>query len=222
MDDSLIQWLAERLKKPLPGRAAQARFEPELAYGRHFAPPQAGTRRAAVVMLLCRKENHWQLPLALRPATLSSHGGQIGLPGGVIERGETSAAAALRELQEELGIDPARVKLIGQLSPLNIFVSGFLVEPWLACLDGPPLFTASPFEVAEILEVPLAHLLDRRQMGRYHRQARGVRFTAPTLCFEDHCIWGATAMMLGELMSLLEECRGSVSGANETLSWRRT
>lgn len=204
-DRSLTDWLAERLKGTLPGRAAQARFEPELAYGRHFARPLADARQAAVVMLLYRQERRWHLPLTLRPATLSSHAGQIGLPGGVIEPGETSAQAAVRELQEELGIEPGRVELLGELSPLYVFVSNFLVHPWVARLDGPPQFVASPFEVAEILEVPLAHLLDPRQVGRYHRQARGVRFTAPTICFEDHCVWGATAMMLGELVVLLEE-----------------
>ena len=205
-DRSLTDWLAERLRGELPGRVAQARFEPELAYGRHFARPLADARQAAVVMLLYRHEGRWHLPLALRPTSLSSHGGQIGLPGGVIEPGETSGQAALRELQEELGIDPARVTLLGELSPLYVFVSNFLVHPWVALLDGSPKFVASPFEVAEILEVPLAHLLDPSQVGRYHRQARGVRFTAPTICFEDHCVWGATAMMLGELIVLLEEC----------------
>ena len=205
VDRPLIDWLTVRLKAPLPGRAAQARFEPELAYGRHFARPLADARHAAVVMLLYRHDSGWRLPLALRPATLSSHGGQIGLPGGVIEPGETPAQAALRELQEELGIEPARVTLLGQLTPLYVFVSNFLVQPWVACLDGAAQFVASPYEVAEILELPLEHLLDRRQMGRYHRQARGIRFTAPTICFEDHCIWGATAMMLGELAALVEE-----------------
>jgi 8-oxo-dGTP pyrophosphatase MutT (NUDIX family) len=210
ISSSLTSWLAERLKTPLPGRAAQARFEPELAYGRHFAWPLAGARRAAVVMLLYRQHDRWHLPLALRPSTLSSHGGQIGLPGGVIEPGETSAQAALRELQEELGIEPASVELLGKLSPLYVFVSNFLVQPWIGRLEVPAQFIASPLEVAEVLQVPLAHLLDRQHMGRYHRQARGIRFTAPTICFDDHCIWGATAMMLGELIALLEE-RGGVS-----------
>lgn len=211
MERALIDWVAERLKHSLPGRTAQARFEPELAYGRHFARPLADARQAAVVMLLYRKGGRWHLPLALRPAALSSHGGQICLPGGVIEAGETSAQAALRELHEELGVVPGGVKLLGKVSPLYVFVSNFLVHPWIACLTGPAQFVASPFEVAEVLEVPLEHLLDPRQIGRYHRQARGIRFTAPTICFDDHCIWGATAMMLGELIALLEECR-SVRG----------
>jgi 8-oxo-dGTP pyrophosphatase MutT (NUDIX family) len=205
MDRDLPSWLAERLKQPPPGRAAQAKFEPELAYGRHFAPPPADARRAAVAMLLYRRDDQWRLPLALRPSTLSSHGGQIGLPGGVIEPGETTSVAALRELEEELGIDPSGVQLLGELSPLYVFVSNFLVIPWVACLRDEPTFRASPFEVAEILEVPLTHLLDQRHIGRYHREVRGIRFTAPTISFEDHCIWGATAMMLGELIALLAE-----------------
>lgn len=216
MDNALTHWLSQRLRQRLPGRAAQARFEPELGYGRHFMSPAADARRAAVVMLLYQREDRWHLPLALRPSTLSSHAGQIGLPGGVIEADETPAGAALRELQEELGVDPAEVELLGELSPLYVFVSNFMVLPWVARLRAPPRFVASPFEVEEILEVPLTHLIDRKQQGRYHREIRGFRFSAPTICFDDHCIWGATAMMLAELMALLDEYQSSEQSAEPT------
>ena len=208
MDDDLPQRLAERLKQPLPGRAAQARFEPELGYGRHFAPPR-DARRAAVVMLVYRRGGAWRLPLVLRPSTLTSHGGQIGLPGGVIEPGEADHEAALRELHEELGIEPASVELLGSLSPLYVFVSNFVVTPWVAWSRVEPEFAASPAEVAEVLDVPLGHLLDKVGVGRYRREVRGLKFTAPCISFEDHCIWGATAMMLAELIELLEDVRGA-------------
>ena len=203
-DDDLPSRLAGQLQGALPGRKAQARFEPELGFGRHFAPsPDA--REAAVVMLLYRDGGVWKLPLVLRPATLSSHGGQIGLPGGAIEPGELCQQAALRELHEELGIEPAEVELLGRPSPLFVFVSNFLVTPWLACHRGQPQFRPNADEVEEVLEVPLVHLLDPSQLGRYRREFRGLTFTAPSISFEDHCIWGATAMMLGELIVLLEE-----------------
>src|SRR5690606_9786945 len=115
----LPEQLARRLQQgQLPGRKAQARFEPLLSYGRHFGPPRYDARPAAVIALLFPAEGDWHLPLVLRPARLAAHGGQIGLPGGVVEPGESAQQAALRELEEELGVPPGAVHTIGELSPL--------------------------------------------------------------------------------------------------------
>ena len=103
MNAEMPERLAARLmQKSLPGRAAQRRFEPSLCYSRHFGPPTIRARAAAVLALLYPHEGQWHLPLTVRPATLVAHAGQISLPGGAVDPGETGPQAALRELEEEL------------------------------------------------------------------------------------------------------------------------
>ncbi|MGE0606000.1 MAG: CoA pyrophosphatase [Pirellulales bacterium] len=203
--------LARRLAQPLPGRVAQERFSPELCHGRHFDRPPAGARRAAVALLLYPGPAGWLLPLVLRPASMKSHAGQIALPGGVIDPGETDCQAALRELHEELGVPAASVRPLGALSGLLVFVTNFWVTPWVAVLDQPPHFVPSPDEVADVLEVPLPWLLDRDSQARGLRTERGITFSAPYWEWRGRQIWGATAMILGELEAVLREC-GGVAG----------
>lgn len=187
----------------LPGREVQRRLEPGLCYGRHFGPPTHRARSAAVVALFYPTDEGWRLPLTVRPVTLRGHAGQISLPGGVVEPGESSEAAALRELEEELGVPRGEVRLLGRLSPLFVFVSEFLISPWVAAVEATPLFQPSPAEVGELLEVPLAHLLDPGSQGSHRRRQRGIEITAPHFLWGRHRIWGATAMILSELVAVV-------------------
>lgn len=195
--------LSRRLQQGvLPGRAAQARFEPQLSYGRHFGPAPEDARRAAVLMLLFPDGNQWRLPLVLRPMTLAAHGGQIGLPGGAVDPGESSDQAALRELQEELGVPPDGVQLLGQLTQLYVYGTHFLVTPWLAWTPQRPQFVPCSAEVDEVVEASLSQLADPGAVGTFHRELRGITFSAPCISLAGHCLWGATAMMLAELVEL--------------------
>ena len=199
----LPQRLAACLAQGLPGAAAQRGFEPELAYGRHFGPPACDARPAAVLLLLYPHAGCWQMPLVLRPETLTHHGGQISLPGGSVDLGETTQQAALRELHEELGVAPSGVHLIGPLSPLYLFVTNFHITPWLAYCSDRPRLAPCAFEVAALLETPLSALTDPQHRSRHCRQLRGLSFSAPCLRWQGYEIWGATAMILGELIALL-------------------
>jgi 8-oxo-dGTP pyrophosphatase MutT (NUDIX family) len=203
MNPLLPQQLARRLELPLPGREAQARFEPELACGRHFDRPAADAREAAVTLLLYPRAGAWHLPLLLRPANLALHAGQVGLPGGRLEAGETPRQAALRELEEELGVPPGDVEVLGRLSSLYLFVTNFHVVPWVAAARQQPHFQANPAEVVELLEVPLAHLSDPARQGRSQRRERGLVFSAPHYSLQRHEVWGATSMLLCELAAAL-------------------
>jgi 8-oxo-dGTP pyrophosphatase MutT (NUDIX family) len=206
MNLRLPELLAARLMQPpLPGREAQRRFEPALCYGRHFGPPTTRARAASVLVLLYPHEGDWRLPLTVRPATLVAHAGQISLPGGSVDPGETGPQAALRELEEELGVSRAEIELLGGLSPLYVFVSEFLVTPWVAVARERPAWAPSPFEVAELLELPLAHLLDPANQGRHARRQRGVELSAPHFLYGRHRIWGATSMILAELAAIIKE-----------------
>lgn len=202
-DEGLIEALVARLAGALPGPAAQRQFETELSYGRHCGPALVDARAAAVAILLYRHGEEWLLPLTVRPSTMRWHAGQVSLPGGAVEMGESTREAAVRELQEELGVSPAKVTPLGALSPVYLFNSNFVVTPWVMATDARPEFTASALEVAELLEVPLAYLLDPRHIGTHQRSHRGLTFSAPHWLFESHRIWGATSMILAELVALV-------------------
>lgn len=200
--------IAERLSRPLPGRAAQARFEPELSFSRHFGPPPPDARPAAVIALLYPHEGEWHLPLTVRPTSMQTHAGQISFPGGGVEPGESTETAVLRELAEELGFATDHVRLLGQLTPLYLYNSNYHVTAWLAVVDERPTFVPDSHEVAELLEVPLSQLVDRRQHGVTARRARGIGVRVPHIAFGRHRIWGATSMILGELIAIVEETVG--------------
>ena len=210
-DKRFPELLAKRLAEPLPGRAVQRELEPELSYGRHYAPPPSTARAAAVLVLLYPKDDQWHIPLTVRPKTMADHGGQVSLPGGMIEAGETSRQAALRELSEELGVANDGIELLGELSPLYLYVSNFAITPWVGVVDRLPEMHPSPEEVAEVLEVPLAHLLDPANVGQQTHNHRGIGFYAPHYAWGEHLIWGATSMMLAELVAIVGELADSAA-----------
>jgi len=205
MNRDLPALLAVRLAEPLPGAAAMARFEPHSELWRHDDPSPPDARRAAVLVLFYPHEGHWHVPLTLRPPHLAVHGGQVSLPGGAIGPGETSRAAAVREFHEELGAVGESIRILGALSPIYVRASNFRVEPWVGAAERRPAMTPNPAEVAELLEIPLRHLLDPANFAYHEREFQGVRFEAPHFSWPPHRIWGATCRILGELVTVLEE-----------------
>jgi 8-oxo-dGTP pyrophosphatase MutT (NUDIX family) len=206
-DSALIDWLTDRLTRPLPGWRAQARFQPELSFGRHFSPPPSDARPAAVLMLLYPSAGRWTLPLTLRRDDMIDHAGQISFPGGTIDAGENSGCAALRELEEELGVASTELQMCGQLSPIYLFNSNFFVTPWLAAITSQPVWNPNPAEVAELIEAPLDDLAVSENRHHWTRTLNGVTAEVPGIRLTPHSIWGATCMMLGELLALVEEFR---------------
>ncbi len=206
MNDGLCRWLERRLATgDLPARAVESRFGPQPNDGRHYADPPADARTAAVLVLLCPDEDSWRIPLTLRPTSLPDHGGQICLPGGAIEPGETGREAAIREFHEELGAEGLSIELLGRLSPLYVPASNFHVKPWVGVARREPRLVANPAEVDEIIEVPLVHLLDPANLGSRQRSRDGRSYRAPHFRWQSHRIWGATCLILGELVTVLSE-----------------
>ena len=203
------QFLRPRLAGALPGAEAQRRFAPTPlleGWAPDLRPDHA--RRAAALLLLYPGPLGVTMPLTVRRSDLPHHPGQISLPGGAIDPGETPEAAALRETHEELGLDPAGIRLVGPLSTLWVIVSNFVVHPFVAVMDQPPTFSPAEDEVAELLEVPLDVLLDRSTL-RWGRQAlRGRDVDYPHFQVHGHAVWGATAMILGEFGSLFDATFG--------------
>jgi 8-oxo-dGTP pyrophosphatase MutT (NUDIX family) len=204
-DPRLPEQLAARLMRGTC-LSASREFESELGYGRHHGPPLHTARPAAVLILLYPTEQGWCLPLTVRPATLTTHAGQISLPGGLVEPAETSQQAALRELHEELGVETGELRMLGALPEFYVFISNFLVTPWVAATPSRPPFVPSPAEVAEVLELPLTRLLDPASVGVTMRIGHGgIRFRSPHFTLGQHEIWGATSMILATLRSVLQD-----------------
>jgi len=134
------------------------------------------------------------------------HGGQIAFPGGSEEKGdEGPVGTALREAREEIGLEPGSVEVLGLLTPLTIAVSRFLVRPVLGLVTGRPTLAPNPAEVVSILELGLDELLDPASKAEREILVRGEMRLVPCYLFGSVLVWGATAMILAELESLLRQ-----------------
>lgn len=157
----------------------------------------AGFTPAAVLVPVVVGGDEPTLLLTRRSAHLHDHPGQIAFPGGRVDAGDTSPeATALREAQEEIGLSPEQVELIGRLPDYYITASGFRVTPVVGLLRGPLQLRLDAFEVAEAFETPLSFLLDpaNRRRGRIEHQGITREFWA--MPWQGYDIWGATAGMI--------------------------
>jgi 8-oxo-dGTP pyrophosphatase MutT (NUDIX family) len=198
--------LRDRLGRTLPGLDAQLRFAP--------VPPRAGwqpghlpadARIAAALLLLYPAESGVCVPLTVRASGLRRHAGQISLPGGATDPGETLAEAALREAHEEIGVDPSAVRVLGELTPVHVLVSGFTLHPIVGVADERPIFRPADAEVERVLEVSVEALRDASTIRRGTRIREGVAVEYPYFDLLGAHVWGATAMVLGEFITLLED-----------------
>jgi 8-oxo-dGTP pyrophosphatase MutT (NUDIX family) len=157
---------------------------------------RTGARKAAVVAILYRRERALYMPFVARRADLSSHPGQIGLPGGQVEAGETAWEAAAREAEEEIGVRAVDLVPLGAGAPLYAAVTNYSVVPFVAWLPvDDPRFRPDTRELDAVLEVPLAHLLDEPawQAGPGSRFGRSLQVGGGV-------IWGLTAGLLAGLL----------------------
>jgi len=204
--DEIEALLRERLGQTLPGIEAQIRFAPEMlkAAWRNGQIP-TDSRQAAALLLVYPHQDGAAVALTVRGSGLARHPGQISLPGGATDPGETLAEAALREAAEEIGVDPSAVRVLGELTPVHVLVSGFTLHPVVGLTDSRPDFAPAPGEVEEILEVSLDDLRDASRIRQGIRIREGVAVEYPYFDLLGHQVWGATAMVLGEFICLLAE-----------------
>ena len=156
-------------------------------------------------MLVYPNESGAAVPLTVRHRGLARHAGQISLPGGATDPGETLVDAALREAAEEIGVDPASVRVLGELTPVHVRVSGFTLHPIVGITDHRPEFRAAEGEVEEILEVSLEEIRDASRIRTGHQLREGMAIEYPYFDLLGHQVWGATAMVLGEFVCVLAE-----------------
>ena len=217
--------LESGLQSELPGPAAQDRLAPlpRRAWPAGFNP--ARIRDAAGLLLVFPKSRNAEpakhakqvdplrplrsssgdahIILTVRADTLGRHGGQVSLPGGVVDPGETFERAALREAHEEVALPLDDVRVLGALTPLDIPVSGFRLHPIVAVSAHRPVLTPSDGEVARILEVGVDELVNPAHFVTTERDRDGFQLTVPAFRVGDVEIWGATAMVLAEFLAVL-------------------
>jgi 8-oxo-dGTP pyrophosphatase MutT (NUDIX family) len=198
MADDLPSRLAEVLRSPRERGNAAPQMSPELSYGRHAGPPPATAIAAAVMLLLYPRNGRWHIPLTQRPAGLPRHGGQISLPGGRVERGESPEAAAKRELVEELGISEP-ISLLGRLPDRYVYASDYVITPHVAAIDHRPHWIPDAREVERVVEMPVDVLFDATAVDRMTVERGPLVFHAPCYTASGVRIWGATAVILAEL-----------------------
>ena len=224
-----VSRLETGLKTGLPGSPAHAHLAPvpPRTWPAGFNP--AKVRDAAGLLLVFPKEKTGEVAesaernLALRsprsPRFLPNrdaahiiltvradglrHPGQVSLPGGVVDPGETFEQAALREAHEEVALAVDEVRVLGVLTPLDIPVSGFRLHPVVAAQETRPSLKPSDSEVARILEVSVADLLSGEHFVTTERKRDGLSLTVPAFRIANVEVWGATAMVLAEFLALL-------------------
>jgi len=212
-----VATMREALKGPLPGLAAQLRMAPSPRFGWDPLKFPEGARDGAALLLVYptyaeaaegRPHNDsLHVALTVRGSGLRNHTGQVSLPGGGVDAGETFEQAALREATEEIGVEPATVEVLGRLTPLHIPVSGFILHPVVGFTSMRPAFQRAEWEVARIIEAPVSALSDpaviKREIRTWTVKGQAVDIDVPYFDIDGEKVWGATAMVLAEFCAIL-------------------
>jgi 8-oxo-dGTP pyrophosphatase MutT (NUDIX family) len=199
--------LVKAFSKPLPGRPAQDRMLSDFRRRREAAPQAGRAWRPASVLVLLYPDEEGDLafPLVERSSDVGHHRGEIALPGGGLEAGETAAEAALREAREELCLAPeaaAGIGLYGGLTPLRV-PSGFEIFPFVGSLAARPALAPRRGEIEDVFEVKLGALLDPATTDEEDRWYEGEEWRVPYYSLGGRKVWGATAMILAELAAMI-------------------
>ena len=193
------EWWRKSLQGPLPGVNAQLKMAPTF---RGSFPDQEEALRAAVLALLYPSGGDAHLVFIKRNEYDGPHSAQVSFPGGAWEEGDHSLEdTALRETREELGVSGS-IEILGPLTPLHIPVSNFIVQPYLGWLPEAPLYDPDPSEVQYVIEASVSELLNPANCESETIRHHGRTIEAPFYRVGKEKIWGATAMMLSELLQL--------------------
>lgn len=204
--NTFIETTRMLIHSPLPGLEAQMRMAGiRRILQQESIPTPENANRAGVLLFFYPVSEEPHLVFMKRTEDGGVHSGQISFPGGRAEKSDPDIIfTALREANEEVGIPTDKVQVIGKLTDLYIPPSGFLVTPVVGFSTSRPSFKADPSEVAEIIELPMASFLEKnaRTIAKIYIN-EGLQFDAPCFNIRGNIIWGATAMILNELLEML-------------------
>ncbi|MBU8891430.1 MAG: CoA pyrophosphatase [Bacteroidales bacterium] len=203
MFTDFLEDLKEELKKDLPGEKAHVKMAPGV---RHQFKPTEKSRKAGVLILLYPKNKELYITFIQRTVYNGPHSGQISFPGGKSEKTDNDIVhTALRESHEEIGVNPEKVNVLGQLTPLLIPLSNFFVYPVIGLYESTPVFKADPNEVKEVIEIKLKDLINPENCTSKEFKYGDLSFDAPIYNPDNTTIWGATAMILSEFLEIVEK-----------------
>jgi 8-oxo-dGTP pyrophosphatase MutT (NUDIX family) len=175
-------------------------------------PPGITPRESAALLLLYPQTGELWLPLTVRSARLPQHAGQVSLPGGATDPEDASPIdTALRETHEEVGVAPESIEVWGLLAPIYIPPSNFRLTPVVGFAASAPQLVPNPDEIDRVFCVPLRRLLDRSIIVEEEWDLHGLRARVPFFALEGHKVWGATALLLSELVARLRRCTATTS-----------
>ena len=202
----IIESIRNGLMSDLPGFEAQQRAVPGYRKGPEVDfDSLTGARESGVLLLLYPEEDRIYFPLMKRQEYDGTHSGQISLPGGRLEPGDSTLIhTALRETEEEIGVRQKEIEVLGNLTRLFIPPSNYIVLPTVGYMPYKPSFIKDPREVKELFSVSLDELLDDKFFKTTDLTVRNMKVRdIPYYAFNDEIVWGATAMILSEFRQLL-------------------
>lgn len=205
MIDDFITKFTKRIELGLPGAVAHKRMAPAQRVIEIFDESNyPNAEKASVLMLLYPNQQDIFFALIQRPVYDGTHGGQVSFPGGRIEKSDTTPwHTALRESQEEIGLDPVSVNFIAKLSPVYIPPSNFFVHVFTGSTATQPHFIPDLKEVETIIEAPLNILLDEGIKSEMEFTRNTIQMMVPCYTIQGRNVWGATAIILSEVEEIL-------------------
>jgi 8-oxo-dGTP pyrophosphatase MutT (NUDIX family) len=207
MNHPFYDFLAERIERALPGKSSQLKMQPiPIDDGFNFPEPDSsdGHPSSVLIPLYHDKSDILKVILTLRTDSIR-HAGQISFPGGRSDNDESPIDTALRETREEIGIPHRSISIIGSISPLYLYRSNNQITPVIGFLNEKPEFKPNPAEVQEVISVSLETLLNQDTLIWETWQLRNISCKVPYWNIHSTPLWGATAMIMSELLDLYRE-----------------
>jgi 8-oxo-dGTP pyrophosphatase MutT (NUDIX family) len=194
--------IKKALSRTLPGSTSHRKMLPVNRELVANSDEQTRLKHSSVLLLLFIENDELNVCLIKRPAHMKHHAGQIALPGGRIEKGETALETALRETWEEIGISSEQIEILGTLSELYVQVSRFQIHPFVGWLSKKPVFNICKNEVEKAIIFPLKNFINAIEEVEFKTITGTLK--VPCIQFEGEIIWGATAMILSEFYDTIK------------------
>jgi 8-oxo-dGTP pyrophosphatase MutT (NUDIX family) len=183
--------------------------------------PDVTPRESAALLLFYPHEGELWLPLTVRSTALPQHRGEVSLPGGATDpEDDGPVATALRETCEEVGIAPQAIEVWGLLTPIYIPPSNFRLTPVVGFAAASITLRPNPHEITDVFTVPLRHLLDSATVVVEDWLLHGIQAQVPFFALHGHKVWGATALVLSELVARLRRVAPEMNHPDTTPNGR--